>query len=80
MLYLLLPLVAGIAVVAVLLGAWWAGLVVLVIGLMLIAYLAVARRENPDVGTIETARKEPTGTPRSASAGAETANERVGQS
>ena len=80
MLYLLLPLAAGIAIVLVLLGAWWGGLVVLIVGALATAYLVVARRENPEVGTMETARKEPTGTPRSASAGAETANERVGQS
>ena len=79
MLYLLLPMILGIAIVAVILGAWWAGLVVLVIGLLALAYVATARRKDPSIGTIETARKEPTGTPRSSSAGAETANERVGQ-
>jgi hypothetical protein len=80
MLYLLLPLAAGIAIVLILVGVWWGALIALVIGGLLFAYLAAARRENPDIGTIETARREPTGTPRSASAGAETANERVGQS
>jgi hypothetical protein len=80
MLYLMLPLAAGIAIVAFLVASWWGGLIALALGALLIAYLVVARRENPEVGTIETARKEPTGTPRSASAGAETANERVGQS
>jgi hypothetical protein len=79
MLYLLLPLAAGIAIVLVLVGAWWGGVIVVVLGLALMAYLAAARRENPDVGTMETARKEPTGTPRAGTAGAETANERVGQ-
>ena len=64
---------------AVLLGAWWAGLVVLIIGGLALAYLAAARRQNPDIGTLETARREPTGTPRSGTSGAETANERVGQ-
>ena len=79
MLYALLPFAAGLAIVAVLLGAWWGGLIILIAGLMLFAYLSAARRKDPSIGTIETARKEPTGTPRSASSGAETANERVGQ-
>jgi hypothetical protein len=79
MTYVALFVVAVLAVMAFLLLAWWGGAIVLVLGVAFVLYLAAARRENPSVGTIETGRREPTGRTRSGSAGAETANERVGQ-
>ncbi len=52
----------------------------LVIGAVLIAYLLSARKHGESVATVERGRRqEPTGMPRKASSGTETANERVGQ-
>ncbi len=51
------------------------------IAAILIGYVISARRSGQPVATVERGRKqEPTGMPRKASSGAETANERVGQS
>ncbi len=53
----------------------------LIIGAILIAYVLSARKSGQPVATVERGRRqEPTGMPRKASSGAETANERVGQS
>ena len=79
--WILTGLVVLIGVFAVFLLAQW-GLVVFVLGAVVLGlYLLVARRKDPSVGTIERGRRtEPTGTPRKASGGVETANDRVGQS
>ena len=71
---------AALAVVAMLILAWW-GLPFLIVGAVIFGiYLANSRKSaGPNAGTIERGRKEPTGTVRSSTSGAETANERVGQ-
>ncbi len=58
----------------------WGLPVVLLTVLAIAGYLAAARKEGSSVATIERAKvKEPTGMPRSASGGSQTANERQGQ-
>jgi hypothetical protein len=73
--------VTAIAVFAFLLLAWWGLPIAVVLGALVLLYVLQSRKSaGPDAGTIETGRRtEPTGTPRKASGGAETANERVGQ-
>ena len=79
--WILAGLLAIIAVAAILLLAQW-GLVIAVIAAVVGGlYVMLARRKDPSVGTVESGRPtEPTGMPRKATGGAETANERVGQS
>ena len=79
MTYVALFIVVVLAAVAFVFLSYGGAAVVLVLGLLLVLYLGAARKENPDVGAIQTARRDPTGTPRSSSAGADTANKRVGQ-
>lgn len=76
-----MPYVLAFVVAALLLGVsiwsglWWAAPIVL---LALGFYLVRERREG--MATVTTSGSpQPTGMPRSASSGAETANERVGQ-
>ncbi|CAA9470759.1 MAG: hypothetical protein AVDCRST_MAG30-89 [uncultured Solirubrobacteraceae bacterium] len=58
----------------------WGLPVVLLSVLVIAGYLAVARKEGAPVVSMERAKpKEPTGMPRSAGGGAETANQRQGQ-
>jgi hypothetical protein len=80
MTYILAFVAVSLAVVFLFIGAWWGSVIAVIGGAIVLAYIAIARRENPEVGTIESGRREPTGTPRKATADAETANERVGQS
>jgi hypothetical protein len=56
-------------------GLWWA------IPLVLVALVVYGLREARETPGLQRSKggPEPTGTPRSASGGAETANERVGQ-
>ena len=69
-----------LSAVSVALFSIWGLPVVLLSVLAVAGYLAAARKEGSDVGTMERAKvKEPTGMPRSASGGTETANERQGQ-
>ena len=72
---------AVVAVFAVLLLAWWGLPIIAVIAVLAVVYVIQSRKSaGPAAGTIETGRRtEPTGTPRKAAGGAETANERVGQ-
>jgi hypothetical protein len=77
MTYVVGAIAVALAVVAFFILSWWGGAIVLVLGLAFALYIAAARKENPNVGTIQQARREPTGVPRAASADAETANERV---
>jgi hypothetical protein len=80
MLYAVAIGAVALAVVAFLVLSWWGGVIVLVAGVLFALYVAGARSQDRSVGTVETgARREPTGVPRSGSAGAETANKRVGQ-
>jgi hypothetical protein len=80
MTYALGALFAAIVIVLFLVASWWGGLIALVVLGALLLYIVVARRQDPSVGTIERGRRrEPTGTVRSGSAGAETANQRQGQ-
>ena len=70
----------ALAIVALLIGIWWGAVILVIAAVGFFAYMTVARKEGEPVGTIERGRRaEPTGTPSSSSAGAETANERVGQ-
>ena len=80
MLVIIAVIVVIIAVVALFIGAWWGAPIALVLGVVAALYMARARKEDASVGTIESGRRnEPTGVPRKCSGGAETANERVGQ-
>jgi hypothetical protein len=80
MTYVLGAVFAAIVIVLFFVASWWGGIIGLVVLGALLLYIAVARKENPDVGTIERGRRrEPTGTVRSGSSGAETANQRQGQ-
>jgi hypothetical protein len=74
MTYILSAVFISIAVVLLIFTGIWGGLLwILVAGVALaIVFFGRAR-------TVERARTEPTGTPRKARGGAETANERVGQ-
>jgi hypothetical protein len=81
MLPVLAAILAALGVVALFVLAWW-GLPILAVAavLVLIHIMASRNSEGPSAGTIESGRRtEPTGTPRKGSGGAETANERVGQ-
>jgi hypothetical protein len=76
MLYLVSAIVIAIAVVLGIFTGIWGGLVwIVVAGIVLAALFAGRARAT----TVERSRTEPTGTPRSARGGSETANQRVGQ-
>jgi hypothetical protein len=80
MTYALGALFAAIVIVLFLVATWWGGILALVVLGALFLYILVARRQDPSVGTIERGRRrEPTGTVRTGSSGAETANQRQGQ-
>ncbi len=69
-----------LSAVSVALFSIWGLPVVLLTVLVIAGYFAAARKEGSSVATIERAKvKEPSGMPRSASGGAQTANERQGQ-
>jgi hypothetical protein len=72
----------ALAILAFFILAWWGLPIAAVLGLVAGLYIAQSRKTaGPDAGTIERGRRrEPTGVPRKSSGGAETANERVGQS
>jgi hypothetical protein len=72
--YVLAAAFVSIAVVLFIFTGIWGGLVWVVV-----AGLAVPVAVLMLGGTVERERREPTGTPRKARGGAETANERVGQ-
>jgi membrane protein implicated in regulation of membrane protease activity len=81
MILILAAILVAVGVVSLFVLAWW-GLPFLAIAAVLALLHVTASRKSagPDAGTIERGRRtEPTGTPRKATAGAETANERVGQ-
>ena len=80
MVYALLVLFAAIVAAAFWIGGWGGGIVALIVLGAALIYIAVARRKDPTVGTIERGRRrEPSGRVRSGHSGAETANERTGQ-
>jgi hypothetical protein len=80
MTYALGAVFAAIVLIVFLVATWWGGIIALIVLGALMLYIAVARRENPSVGTIERGRRrEPSGRVRSGGAGAETANQRQGQ-
>jgi hypothetical protein len=74
MTYLLSAIFVSIAVVLFIFTGVWGGLVWLVVAGIVLAVALIGRGR-----TVERARTEPTGAPRAATGGAETANERVGQ-
>ncbi len=68
-----------ISVASVLIFSIWGLPVVAIAVLAAIIFLVVGRKGDKSIGVVERGRKvEPTGRPRKASGGAETANERVG--
>ena len=77
MLYLVWAVIIAIAVVLGIFTGIWGGLVWIVAAAIVTAVIFFARARDTKV---ERPKTEPTGTPRAASGGAETANERVGQS
>ena len=70
-----------LGVAAALFWTIW-GIPIAILAIVLIVVLTVrARKKDPTVATWETGKGiEPTGTPRASSGGAETTNQRVGQS
>jgi hypothetical protein len=79
---LLAPLL--LLVLGLIAAAFWTlwGIPIAVIAIVVLVVLATrARKHDPTVGTWESGKGvEPTGTPRAASSGPETSNQRVGQS
>ena len=78
MIYILVIVAAAIAALLVISGIWWA------VPILIVAVVLYAMRERADGGSspasgLGSSNPEPTGMPRSNSGGAETANERVGQ-
>jgi hypothetical protein len=76
MLYIVWAVIISIAVVLGIFTGIWGGLVWLVVA-GLVAAVAFAGRAR--AAKVDRAVTEPTGTPRASTGGAETANERVGQ-
>jgi hypothetical protein len=70
-----------VGVIAALFWTIW-GIPIAILAIVVIVAVTVrARKADPTVATWETGKGiEPTGTPRASSAGAETSNQRVGQS
>jgi hypothetical protein len=80
MTYVLGVVFGAIVIVVFLVATWWGGIIALVVLGALLLYMAIARREDRSVGTIERGRRrEPTGRVRAGGSGAETANQRQGQ-
>jgi hypothetical protein len=81
MLPILAAILAALGVFALfILGVWAVPILLAAAALALIHIVASRKTEGPGAGAVERSRAtEPTGTPRKASGGAETANERVGQ-
>jgi hypothetical protein len=77
MLYIFWAVIVAIAVVLLIFTGVWGGIVWLVVAGIVAAVLFGARARQTGV---ERPKTEPTGVPRASSGGAETANERVGQS
>jgi fatty acid desaturase len=73
MTYILGAVFVSIAVVLFLFTGIWGGLLWILVAGVALAVVFFGR------ATVERTRTEPTGTPRKSSGGAETANERVGQ-
>jgi hypothetical protein len=76
MLYLVWAVIVAIAVVLAIFTGIWGGLVWIVVAGIVAAVVFAGRARNT---TVERPRTEPTGTPRASQGGAETANDRVGQ-
>jgi hypothetical protein len=58
----------------------WGGIVAIAVGFAAAVYVVLSRRHGAPIGTVDrTRRVEPTGRPRAAHGGAETANRRTGQ-
>ena len=71
---------AVISVIAVITFSIWGLPFVLITVGLIVMYVAGSRNRDDSVVEVErNARRKPTGIPRSASGGADTANERVGQ-
>jgi hypothetical protein len=72
-------LLAGVA--AFFFGGIWGIPIIIVAIILFVVLLMAARKKDPTAATWETGKGiEPTGTPRSSPGGAETTNQRVGQS
>jgi hypothetical protein len=76
MLYIVWAVIITIAVVLGIFTGVWGGLVWIVIAGVVTGAIFMMRARHTGVSRAQT---DPTGTPRSASGGAQTANERVGQ-
>jgi D-alanyl-lipoteichoic acid acyltransferase DltB (MBOAT superfamily) len=74
MTYILGAVFVSLAVVLFIFTGIWGGLLWMLVAAVALAVVFFGRAR-----TIERARTQPTGTPRKARGGAETANERVGQ-
>ena len=78
---LIIGIVLAVLGVVMFFIAAWLGVPIMAIGALLAGlHIAASRRSGgPQAGTIERGRTEPTGQVRKSSGGAQTANERVGQ-
>jgi hypothetical protein len=74
--YILAVVLVAITVVLFIFTGVWGGLVWIVVAAIALAVVFAGRARST---TIERGKTEPTGTPRAAPGGAETANQRVGQ-
>ena len=75
---IIVGLILGIAAMGSF-GFWGLPVVVLIV-IAIAAYFARSRKEGEPLGTMERKKKvEPSGRPRAATGGGDTANERVGQ-
>jgi hypothetical protein len=72
--YLVIAAVAAVTIVLFIFTGVWGGLVWLVVAAIALGVVFLGRAR-----TVQSSRVEPTGTPRASHGGAETANERVGQ-
>ena len=69
-------ILAAVAALAIFVFAWWSVPFIVAAAALFVLALLFSRK---GAVTVERARKEPTGATRTATSGAETANERVGQ-
>jgi hypothetical protein len=79
MVLIIAGLLAILGILSLFLVAWIGIPLLLAAAALVVIHVVAARKADPQSWTVERTPNEPTGTPRSSSGGAETANERVGQ-
>ncbi|HKH18382.1 MAG TPA: hypothetical protein VKA57_12725 [Solirubrobacteraceae bacterium] len=79
MLLIIAAILAALGILALLVVAWVGVPLLLAAAALVVLHVVGARKADDRALTIERARTEPTGAPRTSSGGADTANKRVGQ-